>query len=62
MKEKRNEKFNCECGGKYNGQNKGEHKRSVRHLRYEKLLGERVFDITRADAEGVMRADACGTL
>jgi hypothetical protein len=50
MKDKRGCKFECECGGKYNGQNKAEHKRSVKHLKYERMLAERKFDITRADA------------
>ena len=33
-KEKRNQKFNCPCGGRYTSNNKTPHERSKKHQRY----------------------------
>ena len=37
-KEKQNEKFTCECGGKYTHQYKGRHFKTKKHLSYKQIL------------------------
>ena len=34
IKQRRNEKFDCPCGGKYTHINKGRHLKSLKHLKY----------------------------
>ncbi len=46
IKKKQNEKFNCECGGRYSNSTKARHLRTKRHMKYiDKIFNEAGLEV-----------------